>query len=325
MSGEMLWMRHRSLSPCAWSGSLKNPSTLPSLPWASSEPPTLPFLPLCICRCADVRLTYGSNDYPGSCAQGRLEVRVGGKWGTVCRTAFEPYRGTDLSVENTQAVCRSLGLPWQGAEWVAGGREATQGSPNTSLPINIVVAFCDADSTDFPNDCKVPIGLDKRCTHDEDVKVICKPPYPPPPPLPPSPPSPPPSPPMPPSPPSPSPPSPFPPADQLVRFAGGNKQEGRLELFFPDKWGTMCYTSTFSNSVAKAVCRQMGREVFDDDQVDFGYSGSRYGEADLPVVATFTFCPLNKEAGSLTFDCEISSANVDRCTHDRDVWVRCPR
>ena len=41
------------------------------------------------CLRAEVRLTNGAEYFPGSCYQGRLEVNLGGFWGTVCDSAFQ--------------------------------------------------------------------------------------------------------------------------------------------------------------------------------------------------------------------------------------------
>uniref|UniRef100_A0A7R9V476 SRCR domain-containing protein n=2 Tax=Chlamydomonas euryale TaxID=1486919 RepID=A0A7R9V476_9CHLO len=258
--------------------------------------------------------------FPGSCAQGRLEVRVGDVWGTVCSKAFTV--SDKYMMQNVQAVCRTLGQPWEGAEYAVRGQVTVVENLNDDIPINLVYIYCDETASDFPNDCRKPVTAD-TCTHADDVEIICKPPAPPMPPMPPTPPPSPPMPPMPPSPPSPNPPSP---AAGLVRLVGGppGGQEGRLELYHQAKWGTMCFTSSFDQSAAKAVCRQLNRAVPDNSLASFGFSGTRYGTTDLPIVATWTFCPLDEPARSLQYDCDINGYGADRCDHSRDVWIRCP-
>jgi deleted-in-malignant-brain-tumors protein 1 len=43
-----------------------------------------------------------------------------------------------------------------------------------------------------------------------------------------------------------------------VRLAGGpNQQEGRVEIYFQDNWGTVCDDS-FDDNAASVVCRMLG-------------------------------------------------------------------
>lgn len=90
----------------------------------------------------------------------RLQVRIGGKWGTVCAT-----KPTGFSVTAAQAVCASLnmtgGRPRFGAAFGRG-----------SLPILLSNMHCASSTT--PLEACVYGGKARGCTHANDVGVVCK-------------------------------------------------------------------------------------------------------------------------------------------------------
>ena len=53
------------------------------------------------CNETDIRLVGGANE-----TEGRVEICLGGNWGTVCDDGWGIYE--------TQVACRHLGLPWEG-------------------------------------------------------------------------------------------------------------------------------------------------------------------------------------------------------------------
>ena len=55
------------------------------------------------CRQGEIRLVNGTNN-----REGRVEVCIDGRWGTVCRRGWEQ--------EDTNFVCTELGFPSEGSE-----------------------------------------------------------------------------------------------------------------------------------------------------------------------------------------------------------------
>lgn len=107
-----------------------------------------------VCTPGDVRLVDGVG--PNS---GRLEICIGGHWGTVCGESFD---NLDASI-----VCKQLGLPYQGAE---AAHNALFGMGTDHIAISSV--FCHGHENKLFL-CLFQIGSAVDCTHDNDVGVVC--------------------------------------------------------------------------------------------------------------------------------------------------------
>jgi deleted-in-malignant-brain-tumors protein 1 len=105
------------------------------------------------CNDTDIRLVGGSNDN-----EGRVEVCVGGQWGTVCDDFFD-YR-------DAQVFCKQLGLPYTGA--VAYG-SAFFG--RGSGPIHLDDVQCTGSENSVFNCTYNP---NHNCVHFEDAGVMCQ-------------------------------------------------------------------------------------------------------------------------------------------------------
>ena len=107
------------------------------------------------CTNHDVRLVDGS-----SSSEGRLEICLGGFWGTVCDNQFH---NADAKV-----VCRQLGLPYAGAEAVydAGFGRGTDHVAITNL-------YCTGSESSLAQ-CNYQTGSSVSCSHANDAGVICQ-------------------------------------------------------------------------------------------------------------------------------------------------------
>ncbi|KAK7107812.1 scavenger receptor cysteine-rich type 1 protein M130-like [Littorina saxatilis] len=101
-----------------------------------------------------VRLVNGSTPW-----EGRVEVRYGDTWGTVCDDGF--------GVQEGAAVCKSLRFDSNDVKVV---HAAAFGEGNG--PVLLDEVRCTRGETDLLECRHLPIGLGD-CTHTEDVGVIC--------------------------------------------------------------------------------------------------------------------------------------------------------
>ena len=107
------------------------------------------------CTPGEVRLVDG-----GSSTQGRLEVCLGGLWGTVCDDQFDNV--------DAQVVCKQLGLPYAGAE-AKHNAEFGQGDDHIALT-NL---YCSGSETQLLS-CIFNTGSAVTCNHANDAGVICQ-------------------------------------------------------------------------------------------------------------------------------------------------------
>ncbi|XP_038215102.1 protein bark beetle isoform X2 [Zerene cesonia] len=106
-----------------------------------------------------IRLLGGRTQY-----EGRLQVRVEGKWGTVCNYKW--------NIINAALVCNQLGLALNPDDWFLEPNEI----PNAGITEDIILS--NVECTEFDNDiakCKAETvdSFENSCTHENDVGIRC--------------------------------------------------------------------------------------------------------------------------------------------------------
>lgn len=107
------------------------------------------------CTNGDVRLVDGTD-----LTNGRLEVCIGGLWGTVCDEDFES--------DDARIVCKQLGLSYEGAAAVYDGAFGF-GDDHVAL-----TALHCVGTENKLIDCVFKTGSAVDCAHANDVGVICQ-------------------------------------------------------------------------------------------------------------------------------------------------------
>ena len=139
----LLALRRAHLPP------LTPPRPAPPLPAPLPRPPAASI--------SQVRLVGGTHP-----RQGRLEVNIGGSWGTVCDDKFASNPNA------ARVVCR-----WLGFTGGALPSPVTRFGQNTGLPIAVDEMTCSGTESTL-NSCTFQTTND--CEHSEDVGVECDPP-----------------------------------------------------------------------------------------------------------------------------------------------------
>ncbi|XP_071499346.1 scavenger receptor cysteine-rich domain-containing protein DMBT1-like [Diadema antillarum] len=93
---------------------------------------------------------------------------------------------------------------------------------------------------------------------------------------------------------------------------GFSSEEGRVEIYHDDEWGTVC-DDQWGYDEAKVVCSQLGFPGVDDSDVSFG-SGT--GTIHLDDVSCLGY-------ESRLADCTHRGWGSNNCQHSEDVGVRC--
>ncbi|XP_045494665.1 protein bark beetle isoform X1 [Colias croceus] len=106
-----------------------------------------------------IRLLGGRTQY-----EGRLQVRVEGKWGTVCNYKW--------NIINAALVCNQLGLALNPDDWFLEPNEI----PSAGITEDIILS--NVECTEFDNDitkCKAETvdSFENSCTHENDVGIRC--------------------------------------------------------------------------------------------------------------------------------------------------------
>ena len=101
-----------------------------------------------------------------------------------------------------------------------------------------------------------------------------------------------------------------------VRLVGGNSEnEGRVEIYYNNTWGTVCGGYTWDQSDSNTVCRQLGYTG-----ATRSYLSPLINQENAPVwmdrvgCSTLSIC-LGK--------CSFTGFGNNRCKHTQDVFVNC--
>ncbi|XP_071882292.1 scavenger receptor cysteine-rich domain-containing group B protein [Anas platyrhynchos] len=231
---------------------------------------------------AGVRLANGN----GSC-RGRVEVRHGGTWGTVC--------DDDWDFPDAQVVCRQLGCGAAISATVLGFFGFGSG------PVLLDNVGCAGGEARLA-DC-FHLGWGRHnCGHHEDAGVVCRG-----------------------ADDSGDPsqeatvtattPAPTHPEDGSLRLVNGSHRcEGRVELFHLSQWGTVC-DDAWDLRDAEVVCRRLG----------CGHAVAAPGEAPYGRGAGYIFLDNLKCKGSepSLLSCSHIRWDVHNCDHSEDAGAVC--
>ena len=104
-----------------------------------------------------------------------------------------------------------------------------------------------------------------------------------------------------------------------IRLAGGaSTSEGRLEILFGGRWGSICENGWGAKS-AEVVCRELGfnRPVRRTVGSQYIYSG---GSDDAPVWLDDVQCEGDEQRLG---DCPHGPLGTHTCTHEHDIGIIC--
>ncbi|XP_033109291.1 deleted in malignant brain tumors 1 protein-like [Anneissia japonica] len=154
-------------------------------------------------------------------SEGRLEVFLYGRWGTVCDKNFDKSLG--------ELVCRQLGFTE-----VANVLPGSTFGVETSKPMHMRNIRCSENATAI-GECEYQRGLTHRCSHNTDVGVVCRQAI--------------------------TTEVANQTAEGDVRLTSPENEvgSGRLEVFINDQWGTVCDVK-FNIEHGNLVCRQLNFE-----------------------------------------------------------------
>ena len=103
--------------------------------------------------------------------------------------------------------------------------------------------------------------------------------------------------------------------ERALRLVGGRgSYEGRVEVFWNERWGTVC-DDYFGTNDGRVICKYMG---FPD--VAATYRRARFGQGTGPIVMDDLRCAGNEYS---PFACPMRTIGTHNCRHSKDASVRC--
>eukprot|EP00057_Strongylocentrotus_purpuratus_P029544 XP_011684018.1 PREDICTED: deleted in malignant brain tumors 1 protein-like [Strongylocentrotus purpuratus] len=158
--------------------------------------------------------------------------------------------------------------------------DALESLPNAyfgegTVDLLLMVSYCNGDENSIFDCCHYGIGYN-YCGHDDDVGVRCQP---------------------------------------NVRLAGGgSSNEGRVEVYHGDTWGTVC-DNGWGMDEARVICKSLGYP-----DVLQAYGNASFGQGTGDILLDEVDCIGNE---SSIFYCYHGGVGLTFCSHQDDAGVRC--
>ena len=108
-----------------------------------------------------------------------------------------------------------------------------------------------------------------------------------------------------------------PPPEFTVRLIGGRSQyEGRVEMFYSGRWGTVCIDEDWDINDARVICRQLNFTG-----ADVAYQYARFGSAiRSPTWLGNLQCSGSEES---VINCIHNDFRLNNCNPYRDASIKC--
>ncbi|KAG2482319.1 hypothetical protein HYH03_018741 [Edaphochlamys debaryana] len=200
---------------------------------------------------------------------------------------------TSFGQADARVVCRSLGLPTNGVQVFMGGAQPF-GIPPAAQPIALDGLGCSGSEAGLGACTRGSLPAPGQQPPVNPVSVQCRE------------------------------------AELAVRLTGGvHPSEGRLEVFFNGRWGTVCAAGFEPQVAVITVCRLLGYTTsvaLGATSMNFTASGyattPRPDNSDTPAIARVTNC---RRAATSLADCVITPAvrNVNTCLPAADLVIKC--
>ena len=105
----------------------------------------------------------------------------------------------------------------------------------------------------------------------------------------------------------------------MTLAGGGNDREGRVEIDYQGRHGTVC-DDHWDNNDAKVVCRMLGFTGGIAFQGPSNSNGHNFGNGTGEIMLTNVQCTGNEMS---LFACHYRGFGISGCMHIEDAGVRC--